>query len=151
MAKQTTASEADQTPDNSAALEKQLAEAIAQIEGLKTENGQLKAQAISLTTDRDTLAQANKELAAEIDEKAEELAQAEALIEEQSDKLAAAEVSQAEGPVIVTHDKVQYRVLAPKFSHHGLDVDAHTLRNNPDLVRQLVEDASGLLQKVEAK
>jgi chromosome segregation ATPase len=142
MAKQSTAPDADQTPDT---------DLQAQVDQLTSENAQLKAQVISISADRDTLADANKQLSAEVDEKTAELAQAEALIEEQSGKLAAAEVSQAEGPVIVTHDKEQYRVLAPKFSHQGLAVDAHTLRNNPDLVRQLVEDGSGILQKVEAK
>ncbi len=48
----------------------------------------------------------------------------------------------------MSHEKLQYRVLAPKFSHKGLDVDAHTLRQNPDLVRELVESGSGLLQLV---
>lgn len=131
-------------------LQKQVDALTSENAGLKTENGQLKGQVISLTGDRDTLATANKSLATELEEKTEELAQAETLIEEQSGRLAAAEVGQAEGPVIVSHEKAQYRVLAPKFSHKGLDVDAHTLRQNPDLVRELVEANSGLLQKVEA-
>ena len=65
-------------------------------------------------------------------------------------QLKSAEIGQALGPVIVTHENVSYRVLAPKFQHNGLDVDAHTLRQNPDLVRELVESGSGLLVKVEA-
>ncbi|MGI4763406.1 MAG: hypothetical protein ACRYF0_22025 [Janthinobacterium lividum] len=152
-----TAAEAVQGGDNSADLQKQ-------VDALTAENAQLKGQVISLTADRDTLATANKSLAMtneslasdkayveeQLEAKTEELEEAEALIEEQSGRLAAAEVGQAEGPVIVTHDKAQYRVLAPKFSHKGLDVDAHTLRQNPDLVRELVEANSGLLQKVEA-
>lgn len=132
----TTAPAADQTADNTADLQAQLDQARAD-----------RDQAI---TDRDTLADANHALAAELDEKAEELNQAEILIEEQTGKLAAAEVASAEGPVVVTHAKEQYRVLAPKFQHQGLVVEARSLVNNPELVRQLVEAESGVLQKVEA-
>jgi chromosome segregation ATPase len=120
-----------------------------QVDSLTSENAQLKAQVLSISGDRDTLADANQKLQAELEEKTTELEQAEALIEEQNGKLAAAEVTQAEGPVVVSHEKAQYRVLAPKFSHKGLEVDAHTLRQNPELVRELVEAGSGLLQKVE--
>ena len=146
----TTAPAADQTADNTVdlqALVDQLSDALVSANQDKAE---LQAQLESLTADRDALADANHALAAELDEKSEELNQAEILIEEQTGKLAAAEVASAEGPVVVTHAKEQYRVLAPKFQHNGLVVEARGLVNNPELVRQLVEAESGVLQKVEA-
>lgn len=117
---------------------------------LTGENAQLKAQVLSLNGDRDTLASANSDLAAQLEEKVDELATAEALIEQQTEQLKSAEVGQALGPVIVTYEKEQYRLLVPHFSHAGNLIESASLRQNPDLVRQLVEGGSGLLQKVVA-
>lgn len=121
-----------------------------QLDTAQRENAQLKEQLAAKKADNETLATANQQLTGELAEKADELAKAEELLERQNAQLKAAEVGQALGPVVVTHANESYRVLAPKFQHHGLDVDAHTLRQNPDLVRELIESGSGLLVKVEA-
>lgn len=152
MAKQATAPDADQTSDTQVqAAETPVVDLQPQVDQLSAQVTQLTTQVASLSTDRDTLAAANKQLADQLDEKTEELAQAEYLIEEQTAQLKAAEVAQAEGPLVVTYNKVPYRVLAPKFQHNGLHVEARSLATNPDLVRELVEAGSGLLQAVETK
>ncbi|WP_201980372.1 hypothetical protein [Hymenobacter rubidus] len=140
---QNTAPAADQTADNTVDLQAQLDQAIA-------DRAQAIAELAAAKSERDQAIAERDQARTELDEKAEELNQAELLIEEQTGKLAAAEVASAEGPVVVTHAKEQYRVLAPKFQHNGLIVEARSLTANPELVRQLVEAESGVLQKVEA-
>ena len=147
--KQTAAPDAAQSSDNPQQLlveqlTQQLAVATTRISTLENE----------LSTEKENsriIAESNHTLSSELSDKTVDLENAEALIEEMQGKLAAAEVSQMEGPVILSHEKGQYRVLAPKFSHKGIEVEANSLRNNPELVRELVEAGSGLLQKVEAK
>ena len=51
--------------------------------------------------------------------------------------------------VVVTHEQQKYRVIGAKFKHAGEEYTAADLKKHPDVVRQLVEADSGLLQKVE--
>lgn len=144
------AAEAAQGGDKSVDLQNQVDSLTSENTALKAENSQLKGQVSTLTNDRDTLAKANAVLEGKNDELNVQLVEAEDLIEQQTAQLKSAEVGQKLGPVIVTHDKEQYQVLVPRFSHAGNLVEAASLRQNPDLVRQMVESGSGLLQKVEA-
>ncbi|WP_022821898.1 hypothetical protein [Hymenobacter norwichensis] len=71
-------------------------------------------------------------------------------IGELNEKLANAEAVAPE-KVIVTHEKVQYQVLAPKFQHKGQVIEAKDLQGNKEVLAELVKAESGLLAKVEAK
>lgn len=51
--------------------------------------------------------------------------------------------------VVVTHEQQKYRVIGAKFKHAGEEYAAADLKKHPDVVKQLVEAGSGLLQKIE--
>lgn len=48
--------------------------------------------------------------------------------------------------VIVTHDKKKYEVLTPKFSYQGQAYEAKDLKNNKEVVAELIEKKSGILR-----
>ncbi|HEX8656588.1 MAG TPA: hypothetical protein VF690_03600 [Hymenobacter sp.] len=68
------------------------------------------------------------------------------LQEQLANATAGQEIGQA---VVVTHAKEQYKVLAPKFQHKGVEYKSSDLSTNADLVKELVEGNSGLLHKLE--
>ena len=79
------------------------------------------------------LKQENTEAVTTIGEMSEKLANAEAVAPEQ---------------VVVTHERKQYRVLAHKFHHKGAEIAASNLQANKDVLAQLVEMKSGVLQLI---
>lgn len=62
----------------------------------------------------------------------------------------AAQVAAEGGTTVVTHEGQLYRVLVPQFHFAGQLVKAVDLKNNADVVAQLVETRSGVLEAVEA-
>ena len=72
------------------------------------------------------------------------------LILELHQQLDNAQAGQELSPVVVvTHEQQKYRVIGAKFKHAGEEYTAADLKKHPDVVKQLVEAGSGLLQKVE--
>jgi len=133
----------DQLTQQLQAQADELASTQHELEERRSELTAVKADYFKLRDEKQTLAD-------QLEEKTSELELAEGLIEQQTAQLKSAEVGQALGPVVVTHEKEQYRLLVERFSHNGNLVESASLRQNPDLVRQLVEMGSGLLVKVEA-
>jgi hypothetical protein len=70
------------------------------------------------------------------------------IIETQGEQLSAAQAQGAGQLSVVTHDKQRYQVLAGKFSIDDVVVNHHELKGKPELVKQLVEEKSPLLQLI---
>ncbi|UOQ99893.1 hypothetical protein MUN81_10420 [Hymenobacter sp. 5317J-9] len=79
---------------------------------------------------------------------AEKEAQA-SIISTQEEQLAAAAVQGAGALSVVTHDKKRYQVLAGRFSLKGVSITHQELKSKPELVQQLVEENSPLLELIE--
>jgi hypothetical protein len=79
----------------------------------------------------------------------EEKTTAEEAVVELNEKLANAEAVAPE-QVVVTHEKVKYRVLAPQFQHNGQLIKAQDLQANKEVLAELIKAESGLLLKLEA-
>lgn len=73
---------------------------------------------------------------------------AEEAVVELNEKLANAEAV-APKQVVVTHEKVKYRVLAQQFQHKGQLIKAKDLQANKEVLAELVKAESGLLLKLE--
>jgi hypothetical protein len=79
---------------------------------------------------------------------AEELATAEQTVSDLNEKLSNVEAAEVVH-VVVSYKKEQYRVLAQQFDFGGTLVKASELQENKEVLAALVEDGSGLLQKVK--
>ena len=77
-----------------------------------------------------------------------EKAEQEKVIAEQHEALKAAETASATPGIVVTHNKVQYQVIAPKFNFEGEDFESEDLKTNKELLKQLVEIKAGILQRI---
>ncbi|WP_375435081.1 hypothetical protein [uncultured Hymenobacter sp.] len=77
-----------------------------------------------------------------------ELAASKQIISGQAEQLQAAEAGAAEGRPVVTHDKKHYRVLVKQFYFNGVEIKAAELKDKTDLVKELVEKESGVLQLI---
>ncbi len=71
------------------------------------------------------------------------------IIEDQAAKLRAAEAQGAGSAPVVTHAGKNYRVLVPQFQYKDRVVKAVSLKDDAELVAQLVKDESGLLELIE--
>ena len=83
----------------------------------------------------------------------EESTAKDAIINGQAEKLEAAEAA-TDGRPVITHQGKHYRVLAPEFDLNGETVKATDLKDNKEVVEQLLAKKSGILQlvvKEEAK
>jgi hypothetical protein len=98
-----------------------------------------------------TPAQQIAELKALLQKVNEESAAKDAVIEAQDEQLAAANAQGASALSVVTYEKQRYQVLAGKFSLDNEVIEHHELKSKPELVKQLVEDKSPLLQLIEEK
>ncbi|OUJ68827.1 hypothetical protein [Hymenobacter crusticola] len=106
---------------------------------------ELKPQHAALQTENAALKAENTSLGEDLDK-------AESLINEQTKKLANAEAAKDENsPLVVTHEDVQYRVLAKQVKIGNKVVKADELAASPELLAQLIASGSGLLQEIEAK
>lgn len=70
------------------------------------------------------------------------------IIETQGEQLSAAQAQGAGQLSVVSHDKQRYQVLAGKFSLDDEVIHHHELKGKPELVKQLVEEKSPLLQLI---
>lgn len=77
-----------------------------------------------------------------------ELTAARAIIAGQAEQLQVAEAGAAEGRTIVTHNKKHYRVVAQQFSFKGVKITALELKDKADVIKELVESESGVLELV---
>ncbi len=77
-----------------------------------------------------------------------ERAEQDQIIADQHEQIKQAEAEQVFAGIVVSHEKAQYKVLAPKFSYEGTEYKAEDLKTNKDLVKELIEIKSGILEKV---
>lgn len=56
--------------------------------------------------------------------------------------------SKKAGKTIVTHEKVKYEVVIPKFSFEGVEYTAKDVERNEKLVAGLIKIGSGVLSKI---
>ena len=88
------------------------------------------------------------DLKAKLQQVTEESEAKDNIIETQGEQLSAAQ-AQGQGQLsVVTHDKQRYQVLAGKFSFDDVVIHHHELKDKPELVKQLVEKESPLLQLI---
>ena len=83
-------------------------------------------------------------------ELAGELNEAENLIEELQQRLKTAQSLQAQSDTLLVSDgTAHYKVLAPKFKFRHVEYTGEQLRDDEQLVRELVAAGVGFLQKIE--
>jgi hypothetical protein len=95
-----------------------------------------------------TLEERFAQLEAELKKVTEESEAKDSIIETQGEQLSAAQLQGAGQLSVVTHDKQRYQVLAGKFSLDDQVIHHHELKGKPELVKQLVEEKSPLLQLI---
>ena len=78
-----------------------------------------------------------------------EVQEANELIHEQNQQLEAKQLQGAGSLPVITYKQQYYQVQAAKFHFNGVDYKADDLASNSDLVKQLLEAGSGLLEKIE--
>ena len=78
-----------------------------------------------------------------------EVLEANNLIQEQNQQLEAKQLQGAGALPVITYKQQYYQVQAAKFHFNGVDYKADDLTGNSDLVKQLLEAESGLLEKIE--
>ncbi|MVN77735.1 hypothetical protein GO988_15485 [Hymenobacter sp. HMF4947] len=79
----------------------------------------------------------------------QQLAEQNSIIEGQAEQLKAAEAQGAGALPVVTHEKKRYQVLARKFIHKEVEIDANSLKTDKDLVKALVESGTGILKALD--
>jgi hypothetical protein len=70
------------------------------------------------------------------------------VIADQHEQIKAAESIAEFGGLVVMLDKAQYKVIAPKFSYEGTEYKAEDLKENKDLLKELVKIGAGILVKL---
>ncbi|OUJ68658.1 hypothetical protein [Hymenobacter crusticola] len=96
-----------------------------------------------------TLEQQLEQLKQQLAAKEQESADKDAIIEGQTEQLKAAEAQGAGALPVIIHEKKRYQVLARKFIIRNIEVDAEKLKTDKDLVKELVENGSGLLKALD--
>lgn len=76
---------------------------------------------------------------------------AQQIIEEQETRLKEANLQGADSHPVVTHEGEHYRVVLPQFQYGSKVYAAADLKNNQELVAQLVKDESGVLELIVAE
>jgi multidrug resistance efflux pump len=79
----------------------------------------------------------------------EESTAKDAIITGKEEQLAAATVQGAGALSVVIHEGKRYQVLAGKFSLKGVSIHHQELKTKPELLKQLIEDNSPLLQLID--
>lgn len=51
-------------------------------------------------------------------------------------------------PEVITHKKEKYIVRIPSFRHNGAKCTVDTLKDNPELIDELIEMKSGVIEKI---
>ena len=116
---------------------------IKELENAPATSGERLAQLENeLTKEREARAAAESQLAG----KDKELADAQEIIAEQHKALSISE--QYSDHVIITVDKVKYKVVAPAFNLGGKNYTAADLKDNKELAAKLVEKNSSVLEKL---
>jgi chromosome segregation ATPase len=128
---------------NSAELEVQVNQLTADLRTAKRSIADLEGQL-------DTARSENGELAGELNDVRAELGESQEMVSDLQDRLSKAAAIQAQSDTVIVSDGTDhYKVLAPKFKHKHVDYTAEQLRDDEELVAELVGAGIGFLQKIE--
>lgn len=123
------------------ATEEQLKAALAEKETLAGQVKQLTADKAALTAER-------AKLAGQVEQLTAERAEQDGVIAELQKELEVARATKGGKLPVVSHGKDKYQVTSAKFHFGGAVHEAKDLLTNKELVKQLVEAKSGVLEKI---
>jgi chromosome segregation ATPase len=128
---------------NSAELEAQVGQLTMELRAANRDIASLQGQL-------DTARSENGELAGELNDVRAELGESQEMVADLQDRLSKAAAIQAQSDTVIVSDGTDhYKVLAPKFKHKHVEYTAEQLRDNEELVAELVAAGVGFLQKIE--
>jgi excinuclease UvrABC nuclease subunit len=82
-------------------------------------------------------------------ENAQITADSEKVINDLTEKLKIEGKKAKSADIVVTHEKKKYRVVIGKFRHEGNEITAEELAKKPEVIAELVESKSSVLEKVD--